>query len=75
MFNSSFGDANMEASEPKWVNSISNNIEVNSFRLGGFHISISKWWIEHNFYRIYIYSDNIKSYNEKLNLYKQSQFL
>ena len=28
----------MEASEPKWVNSLLNIIRVNSLRLGGLHI-------------------------------------
>ena len=28
----------MEVSEPKWVNPVLNSIEVNSLRLGGFHI-------------------------------------
>ena len=30
----------MEASEPKWINSILNIIGVNSLKLGGHHLSI-----------------------------------
>ena len=48
----------MEASEPKWVNPLSNIIGVNSLRLGGLHICLSYWIIKK---KIFGYSFAIKT--------------